>query len=433
MDSLQAPHASARHKLFDKSACYADCEPLAAGFYDLELPHGFRWIGREARCLLPVENPKALAQPLLELVLHSNPFGWTPCLSVFVNDVFVGTQAIASYGHYYFPLDLSRLRLTETLAITLRANHAQPESGAPDARQLSLPVYDIALRDLERDEGFEERRLFLQQMQLFACAPLPDILDAMRHRDDLRVLELGAGGGWMTFLLAARTGGSVVGVDICPYLETTGNGFKPKLAEQLARHLGATRLAPGFGHVRGAEDIRRVLSRSCEFYTMDATDLLLRDASFDLVVSVNAFEHIARPDLALGEIRRVLKPGGQAFLCFSPLYHCDSGSHLRDCGLLDAPWAHLLHDRDDLKRMTREAGRPDTEVDAILDSLNRWTPGQFDKAIANCGLGVADVTKRKGFTIPGAEQSPEFALAKQKYPIDDLTTIGMTVHLAKKR
>ncbi len=43
---------------------------------------------------------------------------------------------------------------------------------------------------------------------------------------------------------------------------------------------------------------------------MDATELTLDDASFDLIYSFHALEHIEDPDRALTEMQRVLRPGG---------------------------------------------------------------------------------------------------------------------------
>ncbi len=50
---------------------------------------------------------------------------------------------------------------------------------------------------------------------------------------------------------------------------------------------------------------------SCDHRALGmATALPFADASFDLITSNMVFEHLARPDAALSEIRRVLKPGG---------------------------------------------------------------------------------------------------------------------------
>lgn len=55
------------------------------------------------------------------------------------------------------------------------------------------------------------------------------------------------------------------------------------------------------------------------FVVADAGALGWKDASFDAVVSMNAFHHFADPSRAFSEMRRVLKPGGKLVLAdFSP-------------------------------------------------------------------------------------------------------------------
>ena len=49
----------------------------------------------------------------------------------------------------------------------------------------------------------------------------------------------------------------------------------------------------------------------------DAESLPWPAASFDIVVADSVIEHLERPDLALAEIHRVLRPGG-VFAAWSP-------------------------------------------------------------------------------------------------------------------
>jgi SAM-dependent methyltransferase len=51
----------------------------------------------------------------------------------------------------------------------------------------------------------------------------------------------------------------------------------------------------------------------------DAENLTMADASLDLVVSLDVFEHLNRPDRAMQEIVRVLRPGG-AHVWTAPTY-----------------------------------------------------------------------------------------------------------------
>lgn len=70
------------------------------------------------------------------------------------------------------------------------------------------------------------------------------------------------------------------------------------------------------------------------FLHASIVDLPLSDASLDAAASVNVLEHVPDDELALREIRRVLRPGGRAVLVvpFNP-------------GLYDFYDAHLHHER----------------------------------------------------------------------------------------
>lgn len=79
-------------------------------------------------------------------------------------------------------------------------------------------------------------------------------------------------------------------------------------------------LARGFGAATVGIDVQdeagfdREGSRPAELRTMDARELAFDDASFDLVYSFHALEHIPEPRRALREMARVLRPGGTYFI-----------------------------------------------------------------------------------------------------------------------
>jgi SAM-dependent methyltransferase len=85
-----------------------------------------------------------------------------------------------------------------------------------------------------------------------------------------RILDIGCGGGWTTFLLGER-GHDVRGLDL---------------------HDGA-------------------LDVDVPYTKGDATALPFPDASFDVVAMYQTLEHVAEPERALEEARRVLQPGGR--------------------------------------------------------------------------------------------------------------------------
>jgi ubiquinone/menaquinone biosynthesis C-methylase UbiE len=61
------------------------------------------------------------------------------------------------------------------------------------------------------------------------------------------------------------------------------------------------------------------------FHTADAESLPFGDDSFDLVHSKDSLHHMERPERALAEYRRVLKPGGHALIVeanrYNPIFY----------------------------------------------------------------------------------------------------------------
>ena len=103
----------------------------------------------------------------------------------------------------------------------------------------------------------------------------------------LTVLDCGCGPGSITLGIAAACApAKVIGVDF-----------------------GATQI----DHARAAAGARGVAN--VEFRTADCYALPFADASFDRVFSHALMEHLSDPARAVGEIRRVLKPGGIAGVC----------------------------------------------------------------------------------------------------------------------
>lgn len=83
----------------------------------------------------------------------------------------------------------------------------------------------------------------------------------------------------------------------------------------------------------------------------DAPDALA--GQFDVAFSIACFEHVSRLPKALDKIARLLKPGGQLFTMFSPLWSAHDGHHLPEITDRSGktfkfdrspipPWGHLL-------------------------------------------------------------------------------------------
>jgi SAM-dependent methyltransferase len=143
-------------------------------------------------------------------------------------------------------------------------------------------------------------------------------------------------------------------------------GFDRGLTRALARRLGVA----GFPRF----DVRR----------MDACRMTFGDAAFDVVHSHSVFEHIADPAAALQEVRRVLRPGGVAYLSVH-LYTSHSGAHdpkIMAQGRPEPPlWPHLRPDH-------RSGVNPSTYLNEIR--LEEWK-----RLFAETLPGVSFVSERQ--------------------------------------
>src|SRR5258708_21435387 len=126
----------------------------------------------------------------------------------------------------------------------------------------------------------------------------------------LRILDIGCGSG-------ART---TAHVDKAP---------ESFFCVDLDRDLMRNAAAQGTVHA----SIRR------RFAQADATRLPFADDTFDVCLCENVLEHLDRPDLAVAELTRVLRPNGHLLALFPPWRGPFSG-HLT-C-LTSVPWIHLL-------------------------------------------------------------------------------------------
>jgi SAM-dependent methyltransferase len=121
--------------------------------------------------------------------------------------------------------------------------------------------------------GYER---FLGQITRRLVEPL---LDAAAVGTGTRMLDLASGPGYAA-ALAAQRGASVVGIDVAASMISLAQRLHPSL----------------------------------EFRQADAHELPFADASFDAVVANFLILHLGRPEHAIAECMRVLRPGGRLAL-----------------------------------------------------------------------------------------------------------------------
>ncbi|GMA56831.1 hypothetical protein GCM10025858_13340 [Alicyclobacillus sacchari] len=128
---------------------------------------------------------------------------------------------------------------------------------------------------------------WLLAQTLHTAATRRAFLPALGIKDNMTVLDLGTGFGALAFEIAASWGVTMYAVDRD---EAAISSAESMLAE-----------------IAGAQGIHP--QSSIIFHIGDVYQLAYEDNSFDYVVSRFVFQHLSSPQLAMQEIRRILKPG----------------------------------------------------------------------------------------------------------------------------
>jgi len=165
-----------------------------------------------------------------------------------------------------------------------------------------------------------ERAHFDDFFTLFPNTPLRETI-----RDRV-LLDLGSGYGGKTVEYAAQCGAArVCGIEPYPSMVDRSREYA------ISRH-----------------------AANVEFSLCGPRDVPYDDATFDLVITHDVFEHVEDPHVTAAEIRRVLKPGGLSFNVF-PLYLGALSHHLDY--VVQLPGIHWLFSPHTLVRAVNQVLR----------------------------------------------------------------------------
>ena len=186
---------------------------------------------------------------------------------------------------------------------------------------------------------------------------------------DKEVIDFGCGAGGKSMYYVSLGAKHVTGVDIVEHYEKDSAEFAKKM---------------------GYED-------EFTFKIADATKLPWEDNSFDTAIMNDFFEHVNKPEEALKEALRVVKPGGRIYINFPPYSH-PFGAHLSDA--INVPWCHkffsettcinvykdLVKDLPDGQDRIKFRFSKDENGKEYISYINKMTIKRFKKILSSLDI-----------------------------------------------
>ena len=229
-------------------------------------------------------------------------------------------------------------------------------------RCFKRPIHPFNLED-EGKETFAEWEF--EQSKRLNRYYLPEI-DLLKEIQGKTILDIGAGSGGKTIFYALNGAKRLTGID-------TEEGFIMQ--------------ARDFAFSKNARNI--------DFIVANAEAMPFQNASFDMCVMNDVFEHLSKPEVVLQEVNRVLKLHGKVFINSPPYFH-PYGAHLTD--VIGIPYVHLLFPESVLinayKKLALETESAEKRINlrfGIVDNreqityINKMTIARFEEIIRNQG------------------------------------------------
>jgi SAM-dependent methyltransferase len=113
---------------------------------------------------------------------------------------------------------------------------------------------------------------------------------------------------------------------------------------------------------------------------------ILQDATYDVIISHDSFEHFEDPELVLNEMVRLLKPNGQLLIKFGPTWMSPYGRHMSGTFKKNQPWIHLFIPEKNMMRVHSVYHNDEMlyeKYNDLLGGLNKMTIGNATRLLNN--------------------------------------------------
>lgn len=235
-------------------------------------------------------------------------------------------------------------KLGEKILLMFAPKNSMDAFGEPG---LDLPVAPDLIKKLQAERKIGGRRQTDEAAFAGFTDVFPNFQEAIRGKD---VLDYGCGGGDQTVALARYGANYAVGLDIMEHSYSQN-------AEMVAKE----GLSVAFKSKITEEERGR----------------------FDIVISMNAFEHFHDPDAELDRMIGLLKPGGLLYIAFGPLWYAPWGVH--NMFFVRIPWANILFSDQSILRARRRF--IDLHVESFDEiGINKMTVKRFERLVASRNL-----------------------------------------------
>jgi SAM-dependent methyltransferase len=235
-------------------------------------------------------------------------------------------------------------------------------TNAPQRRVERLSLQERILLSFARDPKSAEigatASYTVENCLDFPLKTVPDLAERIRGR---KILDFGCGFGWQAVALKKLGAAEVWGIDI------------------VERYLAAGR------------ELARKNKVDVQFVNSIPAGV---EKTFDVVLSISAFEHFSDPEAMILMMRSFVADSGQVIITWAEPWYSHSGSHFgnftRVPGTnLAIPWCNLFFsDRALLTLRSRfREDRPE-RLEDIEGGLNRMTVARFERIMKGSGMEI---------------------------------------------